>query len=186
MSSLLSASNAVKVLLERIANASGWLLIVLMCVTCADVLCRKLGIPIPFTVMQELEWHLHTAIFSMWMGFNYTINAHPRVDSYTERLRFRTKAWIEFAGCLAFALPFTLMLVWYGWDFVKIAWDLQEGSDSAAGIPHRWIIKGVLYAGLWLVLAGVLSVMLRLVVFLFGGRPQEEADLRIGHSASEV
>lgn len=186
MKTLLAASNTIKDLLERIAGASGWLLMVLMCVTCADVLCRKLGIPIPFTVMQELEWHLHTAIFSMWMGFNYTINAHPRVDSYTERLQFRAKAWIEFAGCLLFALPFMLMLVYFGWDFVKTAWDQQEGSDSAIGIPYRWVIKGVLYAGLWLVLAGVASVMLRLVAFLFGGRSQEEVDLRIGHSASEV
>ncbi len=186
MKTLLSASNAVKNLLERIAGASGWLLIVLMGVTCVDVLCRKLGIPIPFTVMQELEWHLHTAIFSMWMGFNYTINAHPRVDSYTERLQFRTKAWIEFAGCLVFALPFMLMLVYFGWDFVKTAWVQNESSDSAIGIPHRWVIKGVLYAGLWLVLAGVVSVMLRLVVFLFGHRPQHEVDLRIGHSASAV
>lgn len=157
-----------------------------MCVTCFDVLCRKLGVPIPFTVFQEMEWHLHTAIFSLWMGYNYTINAHPRVDSYTERLQFRTKAWVEFAGCLVFSLPFMAMLVYFGWDFVKTAYDLQEGSDSAIGIPYRWIIKGVLYLGLWLVLLGVISVMLRLIAYLFGGRPAEEADLRIGHSASEV
>ena len=43
---------------------------------------------------------MHTAIFSLWMGYNYTINAHPRVDSYTETLPFRAKAWIEFVGVL--------------------------------------------------------------------------------------
>lgn len=159
---------------------------VLMCVTCFDVICRKLGLPIPFTIFQELEWHLHTAIFSLWMGYNYTINAHPRVDSFTERLQFRAKAWVELAGCAVFALPFMAMLAYYGWDFVKTAWDLNEDSDSAIGIPHRWVIKGVLYLGLWLVLLGVVSVMIRLVLFLFCGRPREEVDLRIGHSASEV
>ena len=77
MSKLLAVSDAIKWILERTAFASGWLLIVLMCVTCIDVLGRKLGIPIPLTKFQELEWHLHTTVFSMWMGYNYTINAHP-------------------------------------------------------------------------------------------------------------
>src|SRR5262247_1544475 len=104
MTQLLAFSNATKWLLERIAFASGWLLIVLMCVTCIDVFGRKFGIPIPLTKFQELEWHLHTTIFSMWLGYNYTINAHPRVDSFTERLEFRVRAWIELIGCLIFAL----------------------------------------------------------------------------------
>jgi hypothetical protein len=54
------------------------------------------------------------------------------------------------------------------------------------GLSYRWIIKGVLYVGLWLLLAGVVSVMLRLIVFLFGRRPQEEVELQIGHAALEV
>src|SRR5690349_11560382 len=102
---LLKTANALYRLLERIADAAGWLLIVLMVVTCVDVLFRKLGVVgFPYTKAQEMEWHLHTAIFSLWMGFNYCINAHPRVDSYTEQLSFRRKAWIELAGCLVFAL----------------------------------------------------------------------------------
>jgi hypothetical protein len=27
-------------------------------------------------------------MFSLWLGFDYCINAHPRVDSYTESLPF--------------------------------------------------------------------------------------------------
>ena len=37
--------------------------------------CRKFGIPIPLTKFQELEWHMHRTIFSLWMGYNITINA---------------------------------------------------------------------------------------------------------------
>ena len=44
----------------------------------------------------------------------------------------------------------------------------------------------MLYIGLWLLLAGIVSVMLRLVVFLFGRRPQEDVELQIGHAALEV
>jgi|SRR5262245_26131668 len=186
MNAVLGISNAIRALLERVAEWSGWLLIVLMTVTCVDVTCRKLGIPIPYTMFQEMEWHLHTAIFAMWMGYNYTINAHPRVDSYTEALPFRKKAWIEFAGILLFALPYTVVILYYGWDFVKTAYIFSERSDSAIGLTHRWIIKGVLYVGIWLVLLGVVSVLLRLIAYLFGKRTPAEAGLQIGHSVSEV
>jgi len=187
MNRLLAASNAIQRLLERIADWSGWLLIVLMCVTCVDVLFRKIRVAyFPYTQLQELEWHLHTAIFALWLGFNYTINAHPRVDSYTEALGFRAKAWIELAGCLLFALPYTLVVLYYGWDFVKTSYVLNESSDSAVGLEYRWIIKGVLWLGLWLLLAGILSVLLRLIVYLFGKRPAEEVKLQIGSSVSQV
>jgi len=186
MNALLAVSNAIRALLERVAEWSGWLLVVLMTVTCVDVTCRKFGIPIPYTMFQEMEWHLHTAIFAMWMGYNYTINAHPRVDSYTEALPFRKKAWIELAGILLFALPYTVVIIYYGWDFVKTAYVFNERSDSAIGLSYRWIIKGVLYVGVWLVLLGVVSVLLRLIAYLFGKRTPEQAGLQIGHSVSEV
>jgi TRAP-type mannitol/chloroaromatic compound transport system permease small subunit len=184
---LLKAANALYRLLERVAEASGWLLLVLMAVTCVDVVFRKFGVVgFPYTKFQELEWHLHTTIFSAWLGFNYCVNAHPRVDSYTETLRFRTKAWIELVGCVLFAIPYALVLVWYGWDFVKTAYLFNESSDAALGLPYRWIIKGIMYLGLVLLLVGIVSVLLRLVAYLFGRRSGEEVQLRIGHSVSQV
>ena len=181
---LLRTANALHKLLERVADASGWLLIVLMAVTCIDVVFRKFGVVgFPYTQAQELEWHLHTAIFSLWLGYNYVVNAHPRVDSYTDKLGFRRKAWIELFGCLVFALPYTAVLLWYGWDFVRTAWVFNESSDAALGLPYRWIPKGIMYLGFWLLLVGIASVFLRLIAFLFY---RQDADLRIGQSASQV
>jgi TRAP-type mannitol/chloroaromatic compound transport system permease small subunit len=181
---LLRTANALHTLLERVADASGWLLIVLMAVTCIDVVFRKFGVVgFPYTQAQELEWHLHTAIFSLWLGYNYVVNAHPRVDSYTDKLGFRRKAWIELFGCLVFALPYTAVLLWYGWDFVRTAWVFNESSDAALGLPYRWIPKGIMYLGFWLLLVGIASVLLRLIAFLFY---RQDAGLRIGQSASQV
>ena len=182
----LSISNSIKKMLEAVAFASGWLLIVLMCITCTDVVGRKLGIPIPLTKFQELEWYMHTTLFSMWMGYNYVINAHPRVDSYTESLNFRTRAWIEFWGCLLFALPYACLLVYHGWEFFWTSYWQNERSENAVGLEHRWLIKGVFYIGLWLLLAGVVSVLLRVIVFLFGSRRPSEVELQIGHAELEV
>ncbi|MEQ1615093.1 MAG: TRAP transporter small permease subunit [Hyphomicrobiaceae bacterium] len=179
-------SDGIKWLLEKIAFGSGWFLMVLMCVTCMDITFRKLQLPIALTQFQELEWHLHTAVFSGWMGYNYTINAHPRVDSYTETLGFRAKAWIEFLGILVFALPFIFVMLEHGWPFVQQSYLQNEASENVTGLPFRWAIKGVFFIGIWLVFLGVLSVLLRLIAFLFLGRSQEDANIQIGHSELEA
>ena len=38
----------------------------------------------------------------------------------------------------------------------------------------------------WMVVAGIVSVQLRVIVLLFGGRPQEEVRLQVGHTIAEV
>ena len=86
MNALLKLSESLRRLLEWIALASGWLLVIMACVTTFDVVARKFGMQLPYTKLQELEWHFHAAIFSLWMGYCYTINAHPRVDTFTEHL----------------------------------------------------------------------------------------------------
>ncbi len=183
---LIRTSDTIKDFLEVIAFGSGWCLIILMFVTCMDITFRKLQLPIALTQFQELEWHLHTVIFSTWMGYNYTINAHPRVDSYTETLGFRTKAWIEFIGIMVLALPFLYVMLEHAWPFVLQSYTQNEASENVTGLPFRWAIKGIFFIGIWLVFLGVLSVLLRLIAYLFLGRSQDDSGIQIGHSEMEA
>ena len=186
MNALLKVADGLRGTLERIALASGWLLVVMAAVTCFDVVARKTGIPAPLTKLQELEWHFHAALFSLWMGYGYTANAHPRVDSFTERMTYRNRAWIELLGCLLFALPYCALVAYHSVDFVASSFKLAEQSDSTVGLRYRWAIKGIYAAGLWLVVLGILSVLARVIVFLFGNRAPEEVDLQIGHTELDV
>jgi TRAP-type mannitol/chloroaromatic compound transport system permease small subunit len=120
------------------------------------------------------------------MGYGYTINAHPRVDSFTEAVPLRRKAWIELAGCLPFALPYMALVAYYSLSFVASSYALDEQSPSSVGLTHRWIIKGIYAAGLWLVVLGIVSVLARVIVFLFGGRSQAEVNLQIGSTTLDV
>src|SRR5262245_30960776 len=106
MNALLDVSERLRRLLEWVALVSGGLLVVMACVATFDVVGRKFGMQLPYTKLQELEWHFHAVIFSLWMGYCYTINAHPRVDTFTEHLEHRTRAWIEFWGAIILALPY--------------------------------------------------------------------------------
>jgi TRAP-type mannitol/chloroaromatic compound transport system permease small subunit len=186
MSTLLKLSEGLRRLLEWIALTSGWLLVAMACVTTFDVVARKFGVRLPYTKLQELEWHFHAAIFSLWMGYCYTINAHPRVDTFTEQMTYRGRAWVELGGSLLLALPYMALVAYYSLDFVASSYRLGEQSDSTVGLTHRWIIKGVYAAGLWLVVLGILSVLLRVIVFLFGEKSEREVNLQIGHVITDI
>ena len=171
MDRLLSASRAIERALYAIAMAAGWCFIACTIVIVFDVITRKFGFQIPgmgSTRLQELEWHLHTALFCFWLGMAYIKNAHVRIDIAVVGLKPRTQMWLEFLGVLVFALPYCLLAIYFSYDFTKIAWAWNESSDSATGLPWRWIPKGFITAGLVLLLAAVVSVGMRLVVYLWG------------------
>ena len=68
-------------------------------------------------------------------------------------------------------------------DFTWIAFVDNEGSASANGLPWRWIPKGFISIGLVLLLAAVVSVMLRLIVKLYG--PAHLRDTRVFAESAE-
>ena len=83
MESMLNVSDRIDRLLDRVSGAVGWLFIVTMLVIAFDVLTRKIGYQMPgmgSTRLQELEWHLHTALFAFWLGAAYIHNSHVRID----------------------------------------------------------------------------------------------------------
>ena len=57
-------------------------------------------------------------------------NAHPRVDSFTERLSLRGKAWVELLGCVLFALPYVALVAYHSLELVSASYALGERSDS--------------------------------------------------------
>jgi TRAP-type mannitol/chloroaromatic compound transport system permease small subunit len=185
MSALLAIADAIEAVLRRISGWTGWLMIVLTVVICFDVVTRKLGFQLPgmgSTRLQELEWHLHTVLFAMWLGQAYILNAHPRVDTITAHRPLRQRAWIEFIGCIAFALPYAGIVAWYGLGFVAVSFASGEGSEAVIGIPQRWIIKSLFVIGLWLLVAAIIATLLRLIAYLFGGVGAERANLAINRT----
>jgi TRAP-type mannitol/chloroaromatic compound transport system permease small subunit len=171
MGRLLAASDAIERLIVKIALAAGWLFLACTGVIVFDVVTRKFGYQIPdfgSTRLQELEWHLHAAIFSLWLGMAYVKNAHVRIDVALRGASLRAQACLELAGCIVFALPYCLVALYFSADYAWLAWIYNEASISASGLSYRFIPKGILSFGFLLLLAGILSVMLRTVVYLCG------------------
>ena len=114
MDKLISISESINRLLERLAKGAGLLFLLTIAVIVFDVLSRKIGFQMPglgSTRLQELEWHLHTALFSFWLGVAYVKNAHVRIDILVAGLKPKTKAWTELIGCFVFAIPYLSLLL---------------------------------------------------------------------------
>ncbi|HIN59140.1 MAG TPA: hypothetical protein EYM88_03420 [Gammaproteobacteria bacterium] len=187
--------------LRRFVDAVGrfgsWFAMPMILITVMDLFIRKArwiriqGDPIqiwlrenisPFfdsTLLQELEWHSHTALFALVLGFGYIWNTHVRVDLVRETLAFRKKAWLELIGLTFFLVPFTCVIIYYAsmyaydsWAFNRAPdcawWQCGEISASLVGMSHRWIIKLVLVFGLITALLAGIAVWLQVVMVLFG------------------
>ena len=101
-------------------------------------------------------------------GIAYVKNAHVRIDVAYINAQPRTMVWAEFLGCLIFAVPYLIFAIYFSVDFTWISWVDMEGSASSNGLPYRWIPKAFITLGLILLLAAVISVWMRTLIYLWG------------------
>ena len=107
---------AILKILEKIIDAVGYcaagLLLLMIANVFYDVVMRYLFNDVSIG-MQELEWHLHTALFSFWLGAAYIHNSHVRIDIAYINAKPRTIVFAEFIGCLFFAIPYCLLAIYF-------------------------------------------------------------------------
>jgi len=175
---------------DFIGRWGSWLSLPVVIVTCIDVIARKLryvdsagnthslqlwmkvnvGPVFESTVLQELEWHFHAALFALVLGYGVIYNTHVRIDLIRENLAFRKKAWLEFAGLSFLMLPFCAVVIWFAFDYVLASYAVQERSVSTVGLPYRWLIKSVLVIGLLVAFSAGIAAWLQVATILWGPR----------------
>jgi len=164
---LFSLSKRLEAISTGIGRASVWLMLLLMLVIVTDVTMRRWFV-IGSTKLQELEWHLHGALFLLCLGWAYTKNIHVRIELISERFNRRSAASIEMLGCLFFLLPYVAAILIFGYDYVAYSVKYSEASASATGLPFRWIIKSMIVVGFGLLGFAAFARLLESFVFLFG------------------
>ncbi len=175
-------SEALRKFVDLVGRWASWLFVPLILITVFDVVARKLiwiqiwlvdtfGRIFESTLLQELEWHFHTGLFALVLGYGYIWNSHVRVDLVRESLSFRKKVWLEFFGLTFFLLPYCAVVSWFAIGYAFSSYEIGEISASQVGLSHRWIIKSVLVLGLiFAALAGI-AVWLQVAILLWG--PQD-------------
>ena len=175
-------------MVDFIGRWGSWLIVPVVVVTSIDVIARKLryvddqgrihslqlwmreniGRVLDSTVLQELEWHFHAALFCLVLGYGVIHNTHVRIDLIRDNLAFRKKAWLELLGLTFFMIPYCLLVVFFTVDYVHSSFVVGEGSVSTVGLAHRWMIKSVLVIGLVVAAIAGFAAWLQVVTILWG------------------
>ena len=174
-----SISEALRSFVDKTGKLSTFFIIPLVFITMWDVFCRKFitlqiwlvenfGRIFESTLLQELEWHFHTALFLMVLGYGFTHNRHVRVDFIRENLKLRKKVWIDFLGTSILMIPWICVLIYFSFIYVRESFIINEVSVSLVGLSHRWIIKSFMIAGFICALLSGIAVWLQTVIMLYG------------------
>jgi len=187
----LKLSDSLRVVVDFVGRNGAWLIVPLIVITVLDITARKLifydevtgqawGLQIwlvatfgrffESTLLQELEWHFHTALWVLVLGYGYIWNTHVRVDLVREILRMKKKVWIELLGVTFFMIPYTIIVGYFSWIYAYDSWVIGEVSASMVGLSHRWIIKSILLFGFFVALLAGISVWLQ--VFTLATMPK--------------
>jgi TRAP-type mannitol/chloroaromatic compound transport system permease small subunit len=178
---MLRVSDRLRAFVEFVGRWGAVFILPLVFVTMWDVFLRKIGgmqswlvdqfgRTFESTVIQELEWHFHTALFTLVLGYGMVRNRHVRVDLIREKLSFRTQAWIEFLGLTFFMIPYCLIVGYFASVFAWDSFQVMEKSASTVGLSYRFVVKSVLVFGMVVAFLSGVAVWLQTVLVLFGPR----------------
>ncbi|WP_441002393.1 TRAP transporter small permease subunit [Pseudocolwellia agarivorans] len=135
--------NILRKFIDAVGSLCSLLMILMILNVFYDVVMRYFFNDVSIA-MQELEWHLYAAMFMFGIGYTLKEDGHVRVDVIYDQLSKKTQAIINIVGSLLFALPFTLLILYFSWDYALEAYTMGEGSADPGGLPHRWIIRSVI------------------------------------------
>lgn len=116
--------------------------------------------------LEELQWHLNAVAVMACLAWCYQTDEHVRVDVLAMGWGPRRRAWVELFGVLLLLLPFIGIVGYHAFRIFSFSWDLKEGSPMPSGLPARYIIKGIMVVGLWLLLLQGVAVALRALATL--------------------
>ncbi|MBV5265770.1 TRAP transporter small permease subunit [Pinisolibacter aquiterrae] len=132
--------------------------------------------------LEELQWHLNAVVVMTALAATYGEDAHVRVDLFHDGFSQRSKAWIEVLGTAFLFLPFVVTLTLHAWSMAAYSWQLGEGSPMPSGLPARYVVKFVMFAGFALFGLQGVAVLIRSILVLATG----DRRYAIGHALPET
>ena len=175
MNVLKTFSRWIDILNEWVGRGVAWVTLALVLVIFVDVVMRYL-FNTSFVFTQELEWHLFGFIFLIGAGYTLLHDGHVRVDIIYQRLGLKGQAWINLLGVIFFLIPGCLMVMTTSWKFTVNSFMIMEGSPDPGGIPLRFIIKGCIPAGFFLLLIQGLSLGMHSLMRILGIETAKEEE----------
>lgn len=159
-------------ILIRICQFVSWIFFILMIVILVQVTLRR-GFSAGLISLEELQWHLYAVGVLFGVIYAQAKNAHVRVDVLHSHFSPFWKHTVEILGILLLIMPFLLVVFIHGVEFVQESFRINEHSLAPAGLPYRWIIKGMIPLCTGLLMVACLNRVVREFILLVRNNRQE-------------
>ena len=160
-------SQGVDRVIAAIGKGASWLWVVLTGVIIWAVVGRY-AFDHGSVTLEEVQWHLAGTGWLLGLAYTLVVDDHVRVDVIHERLSLRSQGWIELFGLVSLLLPFLGLAVYEMIPYAFSSWQQGETSQAPAGLPYRWVPKGILALSFILLMLAALSRLLKVTALLFG------------------
>ena len=163
---LLKISKILEKLVIFFGKLGSWMALPLISIIIFDIITRRFFV-LGSTKLQEMEWHLHTSLFLLVIGYAYLKDAHVRIEIVREQFSTIIKAILETLGILLFLIPYTILVIYFGIDFVVRSFSVNEVSSALTGLSHRWIIKSFIPLGMFLLFLAGVSLLIKNLIYIY-------------------
>lgn len=152
---------AIEGLIDRIGQATLWIGLVMIGLVATNVLLRY-SLSLGSVWAQELEWHLLAALILLGMSYSLQRGDNVRVDVFYAGYSAETRFVVDLVS-IVLTLIVALIFFKLSLAYVGQAWSIDENSPDPGGIPHRWIVKGLIPLGYGLLALQSVGALLRLL-----------------------
>ena len=130
-------------LVDVVGRTVAWLTLVMTLLTFGVVILRY-GFNQGWIWLQESVTYLHAAVFMVAAAWALQTDDHVRVDIFYRERSPRYQAAVNLLGTLLFLVPFSVLMIAVGWDYVAASWATHEASREAGGLPFVWLLKSLI------------------------------------------
>lgn len=169
MKLLLSISQLIDALTDRIGKLAMWLVLATTLISAGNAIIRKV-FGTSSNAWLEIQWYLFAAVFMLGSGYAFLKNAHVRIDFVSSRFSARTRNWVDIGGILVFVVPLCVLMIYEGWPLFTQALASGEMSSNAGGLI-RWPIYALIPFGFGLLILQSASELIKRLAFLKGHGP---------------
>lgn len=144
---------------DRVGRGISWLALVIVVLMSVNVILRYL-FSIGSVWSQELEWHLLVPLILFGTSYAMRHGEHVRVDIVYGRLSEKKRKVVDLIAALL-AVAVAALFIWLSLHYVQQAYEIDEGSPDPGGLPHRFLLKGLIPLGFALLLAQAIASALK-------------------------
>ena len=130
-------------IVSRLGRGVAWLTLV-MVVLIFSIVVLRYGFNLGWIWLQESVTYMHALVFMVAAAWALQTDDHVRVDIFYRGKSRRHKDWVNLLGTVLFLVPFSLFLLFIGWDYVSASWKALESSREAGGLPLVFALKSLI------------------------------------------